>query len=230
MQPYIFPYIGYFQLIYGVDKFVIYNDVNFINRGWINRNNILVGGKASLFSIPLKKASQNKLISEVEVSTEQKWKAKLLKTLTLAYKKAPCFEATYALVEEILEGDYVSISDLATSSIRKIMNYLSIDTQLVAHSAVYNNSTLKGQDRILDICLQEQAKTYINPIGGMEIYDNALFEKNEIDLFFIKTMEHKYTQYKNAFVPYLSIIDVLMFNEKEAIWDLLPKYKLIKNG
>src|ERR1035437_2930920 len=101
MQPYIMPYIGYFQLINAVDKFVILDDVNYINKGWINRNNILVNKKAHLFVIPLKEASQNKLINEINISDEGKWKANLLKTIEQNYKRSPYFTIVYALIEEI---------------------------------------------------------------------------------------------------------------------------------
>ncbi|MDR6194877.1 WbqC family protein [Siphonobacter sp. SORGH_AS_0500] len=95
MQPYLFPYIGYFQLLNAVDKFVIYDDVAFINRGWINRNSILNNGKAQLFTVPLKEASQNKLIHEISIDTDQKWRDKLLKTIQQNYKKAPHFAAVF---------------------------------------------------------------------------------------------------------------------------------------
>ncbi|HSZ85519.1 MAG TPA: WbqC family protein, partial [Puia sp.] len=182
MQPYIFPYIGYYQLINAVDKFVIYDDVNYINKGWINRNNLLVNGKAFLFTIPLKEASQNKPINQIEIQENENWSKKFLKTIEQTYKKAPHFENTFSLVRNIINTPLKGIHELALSSLRSIAEYLDIKTQFVDSSSIYLNTNLKGQERILDICLKEKADHYINPIGGMEIYSNELFERSGIKL------------------------------------------------
>lgn len=228
MQPYIFPYIGYFQLLQEVDKFVIYDDVNFINRGWINRNNVLVNSQAALFTIPLHKASQNKLIHEVGLGQDPKWRKKMLKMFTLAYKKAPHFQEVFPILETVIEGEYPNIAVLASASIKAVANYLEINTTIENSSTIYQNNELKGQYRILDICLKEGAQTYINPIGGMELYDNNYFEEHTIDLRFIQTQSYTYKQLNKAFVPHLSMIDVLMFNTKEEISALLNQFELIK--
>ncbi|HEV7347257.1 WbqC family protein [Telluribacter sp.] len=227
MQPYFLPYIGYFQLMKAVDKFVVYDDVNFINRGWINRNNMLVGGQAYLFSIPLKDASQNKLIREVSLAGDTQWRKKLLKTIQQSYLKAPCFAGVFPVVEGILNYETESISELAVQSLVQVNGYLEIDTQIVPTSAVYNNSDLKAQDRILDICKQEKATRYINPVGGMELYNKGRFEQEGMELYFMKSSPVHYPQFKNAFVPWLSILDVLMFNDKSTINELLTAYELL---
>jgi hypothetical protein len=227
MQPYIFPYIGYFQLINAVDKFIVYDDVNFINKGWINRNNLLVGGKPHLFTVPLKEASQNKLISEVELIPQDPWKKKFLKTIRQSYQKAPNYFNTAGMLEEILLLDFKTISDLNVHALRRISTYLDIQTEIIPSSKFYDNSHLKGQDRILDICRQEKATHYINPIGGMELYDRARFSKENIRLDFLKSVGTPYSQFKNAFVPWLSIIDILMFNDAESTHGLLKEYELI---
>nr|WP_295931066.1 WbqC family protein [uncultured Dyadobacter sp.] len=227
MQPYIFPYIGYFQLINAVDRFIIYDDVNFINKGWINRNNILVGGKAHLFTIPLKDASQNKLIFEVGLAPHEPWQKKLLKTLQQSYQKAPCYQKVFDLIEEIVNLEIESINELSLHALRKTCAYMGIGTEIVPSSTVYQNAHLKGQDRILDICKQEQADHYINPIGGVELYDRGKFEKEGIKLDFIKSILSPYPQFKNAFVPWLSVIDILMFNHPDEIRKQLEAYELI---
>lgn len=226
MQPYFFPYIGYFQLINFVDKFVIYDDVNFINRGWINRNNILVNERACLFTVPLSNASQNKLIMEVAVSGSE-WKAKFLRTIEMAYKKAPQFEATYALVKTVVETDTLLINELAYRSLRAVSEYLALPTVFERTSAVYDNKHLKAQHRILDICIREKAVHYINPIGGQEIYSRELFNGSGIELNFIKARPLSYEQFGKEFVPGLSMIDVLMFNSKDKIRELLNLYELV---
>ena len=227
MQPYIFPYIGYFQLINAVDKFVIYDDVNFINKGWINRNRTLNNGKESLFSIPLKEASQNKLINEIEVNWDSAWKSKFLKTLEQCYKKAPFYQEALSIIERTLQVDNKPISKVIEQNLRLICEYLNIKTELVSSSAMYQNTHLKAQERVLDICLQENATQYINPIGGLELYDTDFFNVKDIKLNFIKSMPIEFPQFKNEFVPWLSMIDVLMFNSIEKIIEFLDNYELV---
>ena len=227
MQPYIFPYIGYFQLINAVDKFVIYDDVNFINKGWINRNRILNNGKDSLFTIPLKEASQNKLINEIDVNWDSAWKSKFIKTLEQCYKKAPFYLEILPIIEQTLNVDNEPVSKVIEHNLKLICDYLGIKTEIVSSSAIYQNTHLKAQERILDICSQEKANQYINPIGGLELYDKDFFEAKNLKLNFIKPNAIEYTQFKNEFVPWLSMVDVLMFNSKEKIKEFLDNYELV---
>lgn len=227
MQPYLFPYIGYFQLIHSVDKFVVYDDVSFINHGWINRNRILVNGNAYLFTVPLKKASQNKLIKDIEIADEPNWKEKLLRTIETNYKKAPCFNSAIPLITDIMLMKEKTISKMIAQSIIAINKHLGIQTTIQTTSTVYNNSHLTAQDRILDICRKEQADHYINPIGGRELYLKERFSKENIDLVFLKTAPIIYRQFTHEFIPSLSIIDVMMFNSKEEIQNFLDHYELI---
>lgn len=227
MQPYIFPYIGYFQLINAVDKFVILDDVNYINKGWINRNNILLNGKGSLFTIPLKEASQNKLIDEIYISDESKWKIKFLKTIEQNYKKACCFGTAYPIIEEIVNNSNSKISGFNYYSITKINNYFGIQTEVIASSSIYKNTDLKAQKRIIDICMKEKASVYINPIGGTELYNKQDFIEKKLELFFIKSNDIKYPQFGNDFAPWLSIIDVMMFNSLQNIKNFLEQYTLV---
>jgi hypothetical protein len=226
MQPYLFPYVGYFQLINAVDKFVIYDDVNYIQRGWINRNNILVNGSGHLFTIPLKDASQNRLINEIELAGSG-WESKFLKTIEQAYKKSKYFPDAFPIVYSIINNGNKSISELTRDSIFKIADYLGISTLLEPSSKKYGNNHLKGQDRILDICQREKAQHYINPIGGQEIYSRKLFEDAGIQINFLKTGSVEYKQWGSVFVPNLSMIDILMFNSKEEINKLLSNYELV---
>ncbi len=227
MQPYIFPYIGYFQLINLVDTFVFYDDVNFINKGWINRNNILVNGKPNLITIPLKEASQNKLINQIEILNDGKWQNKFLKTIEQTYKKSSQFQTVFPLIEEIITQKESNISKNIFHSTKLICDYLSIKTKLIPSSTIYQNTHLKAQERILDICIQEKANHYINPQGGIELYDRSFFENKNIQLSFLKSSPTEYPQFSNTFVPYLSIIDVLMFNEKTTVHNHLVSFELI---
>jgi len=227
MQPYLFPYIGYFQLINAVDKFVILDDVNFITRGWINRNYILVNGKKNLITIPLKKASQNKLIKDTYIVSDTKWKKNFLKTIKFSYSKAPYFKNIYPIIQIIINNKENNISKFIYFPFIKITEYLNIKTKIVPSSEIYKNNHLKGQYRILDICKAEKANHYINPPGGQKLYNRILFEKNGIKINFLKTNYFEYKQFDNKFIPNLSIIDILMFNSKENIYQFLKEYMLI---
>jgi len=227
MQPYIFPYLGYFQLISAVDKFVVYDDVNFIKKGWINRNRILQKNSANVFTVPLVKISQNKLINTIRVSNDIKWKEKLSLTLQHYYGKAPMFNTIYQMAMPVFDSKTSTISELAYMSLKIVCGYLDIKTKFV-FSSEYNNKHIKGQDRIINICLLEKATQYINAFGGKELYSPQAFKEKGIELFFIKTKPYEYKQFSNPFVPDLSIIDILMFNEKEKVQELLGLYELVK--
>ncbi|WP_111709640.1 WbqC family protein [Lutibacter citreus] len=231
MQPYLFPYIGYFQLINAVDKFIIYDDVNFIKQGWINRNQVLVQGSKQLFTVPLQKQSSFLKINETFINEKQfeKWKIKFLKTVEQSYKKATFYEQANQLINNILSNvnDKVTISKIAVKSLVEISNFLELKTEFVLTSSLYNNVTLKGKDRIIDICKKEQAKKYINPIGGVDLYNKEDFYKENIQLNFLKSNSIEYKQFNDEFVPWLSIIDVIMFNSKEEVKEMLNNYTLI---
>jgi len=224
MQPYFLPYIGYFQLIKAVDKYVIYDDVNYINKGWVNRNNILLNGQKYLFTLSLLGASQNKLINEILVEQNQ---SKLLKTLENAYKKAPYFENVFPVIQNIFDYDDKNLAKFVGNSIMQIADYLNIKTEFIYSSEINKDNALKGQEKILYICKILNATNYINAIGGQELYDREIFKQNHIELNFLQTEIVDYKQLKNEFVPYLSILDVLMFNSAEDINVMLDKFELI---
>jgi hypothetical protein len=227
MQPYFLPYIGYFQLLNAVDKFVILDDVNFIKRGWINRNRILVNGKAHLFTIPLKEASQNKLIKDIGISREANWRNKFLKTIEMNYKSAPFFDTVFPMINKIISSDETLISKFIIKGLIEIMEYLSIKTKLIRTSTIYENHHLKAVEKIIDICRKENATLYINPVGGLNLYSKERFEEDGIKLNFITARPITYKQFRNEFVPWLSIIDVLMFNSKESINEYLNNYEFL---
>lgn len=228
MQPYIFPYIGYFQMIKAVDTFVFYDDVNFIKKGWINRNRILVNGNDYTFTVPLQKVSQNNLILDSFIHRElyPEWKSNFLQTLA-SYKKAPYYNEIYPFIQNFLDMEYNSISELAIRTIVETSKYLGLNTKFKKSSESYHNRGMERQERLIDICKHESANHYINALGGQELYKKEDFHKGGIRLSFIKSNPIEYKQFKNEFVPWLSIIDVLMFNSKEETLKLLDKYELI---
>jgi hypothetical protein len=223
MQPYLFPFISYFQLINAVDKFIIFDNVNYINKGWINRNRILLNGKEYMFTIPLEKVSQNKRINEIILFLGNGWKG----TVDAAYKKAPMFREVYPILEKIIYFDEQHLSSFIFNSIEQICNYLEISTPIVLSSLQYNTIHLKGQDKIIEICRIEKAGVYINPLGGFEIYQKEAFEKQKMKLIFLNSKPIIYKQFKSDFTPFLSIIDVIMFNDKDTISGYLNEYELL---
>ena len=228
MQPYFFPYIGYFQLINSVDKFIIYDDVNYIKQGWINRNLVLLNNKAHLITLPLSESSSFRLICETKINKKyyQIWVKKFIKLLDQSYKNAPYFEDTMILLKSILDIEYNYISQLNLKSIKTICNYLEINTIIKSSSNNYNNIDLKSFERVIDICKKENCSVYVNSIGGEKLYSKNIFSSFNIELKFIETKDIFYNQFQSDYINNLSIIDVLMFNDVKTIKQLLLKYEL----
>jgi hypothetical protein len=231
MQPYFFPYIGYFQLVSSVDRFVFFDDVNFIKKGWINRNRILQNNEVHTFSIPLSGMSQNKKISETALAEPAAWNAAFLKTLSISYKRAPFFDETYALIERVLTGTtYASIAELASASVRAVLGHVGL-TQLFESSSAMAYSGMNGQEKILSICNLLHASAYVNPANGAFQYEEEDFKKAGVDLFFLKAEIDAYAQWDGrAFEPALSVIDVLMFNDRETVKQMFAKGTLVSKS
>jgi hypothetical protein len=228
MQPYFFPYIGYYQLVASVDQFVFCDDVDYITQGWISRNKILIHGKAKYVTIPCKKASQNKILLEVKHALTDKKRKKLTRKIQMSYGKAPFFDAVFAIFKRVLNSDSETMADLAIKSIRETSRYLKLDTLFNRSSETYENNGFDMSDRIINICKTEKKGNYINSIGGKKLYDKGYFKGNGINLFFLESQNVEYEQFNNDYVPCLSIIDVMMFNSPEKIRnDFLQFYKLI---
>ena len=224
MQPYLFPYIGYWQLINTVDTFVIYDDVNFIKQGYINKNYILSDAQSKSFSLELIGASSNKLINEIQVGRNRD---KLLKTLNQNYIKAPYFNIVFPILENILTSKEKNLAKFIGYSLEKISHFLEIDTVFIYSSEIQKNNDLKGQDKIIDINKILNSSKYINAIGGQNLYETKVFKKENLELNFLDTEIIEYKQFKNEFVPLLSIIDVIMFNSKDEIKGMLERFELI---
>ena len=229
MQPYVFPYIGYFQLIHAVDAFVFYDDVNYIKGGWINRNRILMNGKDFFLTVPCQKASPNRQIKEILFDRNRPEFQNLQKNIHQAYRKAPYFETIYPIIEAVLNSPVDTISELAIQSVLQVSGYLKLDTKFkVSSSDFAETKGMNRTDRLIEICRREGANHYINALGGKELYDKAYFKNAGIELSFIQTDPNiRYQQGKNDFVPWLSIIDVLMFNPIAPIQDYLYRYQFI---
>lgn len=225
MQPYLFPYLGYFQLIQAVDRFVLYDDVNFISRGWINRNFILSRDAPQRFTLELFGASQNKLINEIEIGGNAK---KLLTTFSQSYGKAPFYNSVFPIIESCLSFPEKNLARFLEFSIRSVCSYLGIKTEFFMSSKIEKENSLKGPEKIMMICKKMGGSAYINPIGGKELYDEGEFQKNKLQLFFLQMGTTTYPQFKGEFIPNLSIVDIMMFNSQEQISRLLKDYILIQ--
>ena len=228
MQPYTFPYIGYFQLIMAVDRFVFFDDVQFIRRGYINKNAILSNHQASSFTIPVQKASRDTAINEVQIHPEMytNWRTKFFKSIQASYGRAPEFEKVYPLVEKVFQQTHSSISDLARTSIIETCTYLDLQKEFLKSSAINYDRSGNGEEKIISISKELRADTYINAQNGKSLYSEPAFDREKINLRFIAPGLPVYKQYKEEFVNYLSIIDVLMFNSIPEVRSYLTNYKL----
>lgn len=224
MQPYLFPYLGYFQLIGAVDAFVFYDDVNYIKGGWVNRNFVLGRDGRQMLTLPLKGASPNLLINQIEVGGRP---AKLLETLRHSYGKAPQFGKIFPLLENILLQPELNLARFLEHALRTVCDYLGIRPAWHVSSALDKDNALRGQDKVLAICKELGAAQYINAPGGVELYDHDTFAREGVRLSFIQPHAVAYRQFEKPFEPNLSIIDVMMFNDRERCAKLLEDYELV---
>ena len=227
MQPYFFPYIGYFQLIAAVDLFVVYDNIKYTKKGWINRDRMLQNGTDVMFSLPLKSASDSLDVCERELAADFN-RDKLLNQLIGAYRRAPYFGQTLPLVERIVRHDEPNLFRFLHHSITKTCEHLGITTRIIVSSSVAIEHGLKNQDKVLALCEAVGASTYLNAIGGMELYSSEAFQNRGIELRFIKSRAFEYLQFGQPFVAWLSIIDVMMFNPLDTIQTCIwTNYELI---
>jgi hypothetical protein len=228
MQPYFLPYIGYFQLINTVNEFIIYDNIQFSKSGWIHRNRILENGKDVYISLPIKKDSDYLDVKDrVLADSFEKDKLKMIAKIKNNYREAPFFEYIMPLVETIFQSQDKNLFQFTFQSLKKVCEYLEIDTPFIVSSTINIDHTLKGEKKVKALLKERKGEVYINPIGGMELYEKVDFKKEGIDLLFIKTNDFTYRQFKNDFIPFLSIVDVMMFNNLSTIKNHLINYRLI---
>lgn len=228
MQPYLFPYLGYWQLINTVDTFVIYDNIEYTKKSWINRNNILINGKKTLFSIPLKKDSDYLNIKERYLSEEsEKDILKILRQVKHSYSKAPFFEEVYPLIEKIFLNEEKNLFEYVYFSIKEITNYCKIETKLILSSSLEINHNLKSEEKVIRINKCLNSDNYINSIGGRSLYSSSNFNKEGLSLFFLESSLPFYNQNRDDFISSLSIIDILMHNSKNEIKEMLEKFHLV---
>jgi WbqC-like protein family len=221
MQPYLFPYLGYYQLVHHVSEFIFFDDVNFIKKGYIHRNAVLLDGEARLFSLPVDHASQNRLIME-HVFLDRSGEVENL--IAQAYRTAPNFSRVFPLMCDVLRQPDRSVVNVTARSITAVFDYLGLKKRFSFSSRVPKSPSARGQQKIIEICLAKAANRYTNAIGGKPLYEPAQFDRHGIVLEFIRMHPVTYRQAAKTFVPNLSIIDVLMHCSKEETKGLLGQY------
>ena len=223
-QPYLFPYIGYWKLMNASEVYVISDSMQYIKKGYINRNSILLNKQKHLFSLEVLGVHGDSLINEVTVGSNAR---KIVNTFKHAYQKAPFFTDVYPLIEEILLNDEKNLAKYLGNSIEKIAHYLDMKTTFIYLSELQGKTSLKAQARTIDICKRANATHYINAIGGQDLYDQTSFESEGIKLSFLDSKGSEYKQYYNEFIPNLSIVDVMMFKSKNEVKKMLNQYELV---
>ncbi len=227
MQPYFFPYIGYFQLMAACDLFVVFDDAQYIDRGWANRNRILINGAAQWITMPVAASSHKLPFLDREYLFGDRVATRLPTRIAGAYKAAPFFRQTMPLVEEILAFPRPNVAAFNTTLLLKVAARLGIGTPIKRTSEMVKDDSLTGgENRVIDICSRLGATTYINPIGGRDLYASGAFADHGIDLRLLSCEAEPYSQFGAPYVPFLSIIDVLMFNDVPAVRKMLGQYRL----
>lgn len=227
MQPYFLPYIGYFQLIDAVDEFVIYDNIQYTKKGWINRNRILQNGTDTYITLPLKKASDFLDVRE-RFLADNFDRNKLFRQIQTAYRKAPYYEQTIDLVRQIIFCETENLFEYIYHSVLLVCKYLNIETPILVSSTLNYDNMLKGQDKVQAICMERNAEMYVNAIGGIKLYQASSFLQKGIELRFIQTEFQEYRQFGNNFLPGLSILDVMMFNSTNVVDGMLKMYRLLE--
>ncbi|WP_147114934.1 WbqC family protein [Tateyamaria sp. syn59] len=223
MQPYLLPYIGYFQLIAHADTFVIYDDIQFSKKGWINRNRFLRNGDAVMFTLPLRKDSDYLDVRDRNIADAYDPK-KLIAQIENAYRKAPQFATAMPVIEEILGCSERNLFTFIHHSVTRVCTCLGLDTPIIVSSSLGDTTGLKGQDRVLAICEAVSATSYVNPIGGLDLYQASAFQARGMDLHFMRRTSLAYEQFGHPFVPDLSILDIMMFNSVDEARSLITDH------
>lgn len=230
MQPYAFPYLGYFQLIHAVDRFVVLDDVSYIKSGWLNRNRLLGPHGPLRFTLPVEGASSHRRLGELQLVAGPRWQDKLLRTIEQCYSRSPGFADTWPLVEATLRFPERRLSAWLRHSLEQVCAGLGVTTPMVSAATVHPAGTARGQCRVIDVCRREGASDYINAEGGRALYAPEEFAQAGVRLHFLTHHPRAYPQRGAAFVERLSIIDVMMFNPPSALPQLLGDYSITPAG
>jgi len=232
MQPYVFPYIGYFQLIQHADKWVVFDDTQYISKGWINRNRILHPDKNKewqYFTIPVKKHSRGSRIKDIKINEDVSWRDEFLGKLTSYKKKAPFYSDTVAFVDDCIRFNCATLSEWVVHTLEKTCKYLNIpfDYTIFSEMKINTDKIEHAGQWALEISSAMDADEYINPPGGYTIFNENEFRERNIELSFLKPDLTSYTQRREGFVPGLSIVDIMMWNDRDKIHEMLSDYEIV---
>jgi hypothetical protein len=236
MQPYFFPYIGYFQLMAAVDRWISFDDIQFIDKGWVNRNRILhpdVNKEWQYITLPLEKRGRFDKICEISIKSDAKWREQMLGKLSSYKRKAPNYKSTIDFVTSCFDTDETNLSRFLTRTLRMTAEYLGIETPIEVQSQM--NLTLNEVEHsgqwALRISEKLGATEYINPHSGADIFKEREFDASCIKLTFLKPHLELYAQRQDYFIEGLSIIDVMMWNDREKISEMLTRgFEMIRAG
>jgi hypothetical protein len=225
MQPYFVPYIGYYQLIRFVDLFVVYDNIEYTKKGWFARNRILKNGEAELIGLTIAKGPDNAHVVDRYLADtfHSKDKIKLKNKIQEQYRKAPFFNETMPVINDILACDANNLFEFIFNSLKITTGHLGITTPMVRSSEIAIDHSLRSENKVLAICEALGAKQYVNPIGGVDLYSRERFQQKDIELSFLKANNIEYSQAGDPFIPFLSIIDVMMYNSLDKITDYLTQ-------
>lgn len=228
MQPYFFPYMGYFQLIAASDVFVLHDDVQYIKAGWVNRNRILFNGESRMITFPVQKDAYDLPINARRYVDDNQARKDIINLIKQAYTKAPCYRQVFTLLEELLMFEDRNVARFNENLIGCIADFIGLGCKIITSSGMEKNDSLAGEPRVLDMCKRLGATHYTNPQGGQSLYDTAIFRSAGIDLRFLLMRPTPYTQRADGFVPYLSIIDALMELGPADIKSYLAEFDLVE--
>jgi len=226
MQPYFFPYIGYYQLMHAVEKFVVLDDVDYIKGGWINRNIIPIGGKPHWLTLPLVSPSPNRQINQTNIADDNGWRKKMLRTIHENYSKKIDATDLLNLIDEIIAKAEGNLAEYITKTIKEISSLFRIGTEILKASQDFPKKNIGGEERVINICQKLNAEIYINLPGVKSIYNRNKFVDSGIQLVFLDPDIEKINLISGTNSIYVSIIDLMMRNNLDSIRESLDKYNL----
>jgi len=231
MQPYFFPYIGYWQLLHAADVFVIYDDGMFIKGGWIAHNRILgQDGRPVMIGVDIIGKSRNRQINELQRQVCIPRAKSMIRKLYHLYHKAPHYTEAMRVIEPIMLDEEPNLYCFLAKQLKQVAAYLGIDTEFHLSSEVCKEGLKHVEDKVFRICHHFGIIDYINPSGaGMQFYNKAHWkEAGGINLQFLRRNEDiSYKQFNNEFVPDLSIIDLMMFCSRDELHNILNQYHFL---
>jgi hypothetical protein len=228
MQPYLFPYLGYFQLIAQSDVFVLHDDVNYIKGGWINRNRILREGQPCWMTLPVVRGPHDLSINRRQYQLTRENVGRLLRRIQSCYEKATYFAEAFEVIRAIMTFDDPNVAAFNANSLKQVAAHLDLSVPLIRSSELVAENMLAGEERVIDLCQRLGATDYVNPIGGKDLYSSKRFSGAGIRLRFLEPMISSYSQFNESQVPALSVIDALMFLDKDQILEKLKEFRLVE--